>query len=145
MDTPELNRPFDSMYLGKRELGHCDTSGGRLSVAQANTHRAPLGYDKRRSFDRGPGGYGGLGPSPFDGLGLSSEEETALPHIPTPEHRSKHQKSKVGVSLGSKRMVSNFLRSRRKGIGGSEEAGASHEENIGGADETPAKGSPLFI
>ncbi|KAK5949415.1 hypothetical protein OHC33_009588 [Knufia fluminis] len=144
MDTPNLNRPFDSMYLGKREIGHQDTTGGRLSVAQAQqAQNHVLGYDKRRSFERGPGGYGGLGPSPFDGqTPVKQEEETALPHFPTPEDQLKHKSSKMGMSLGSKRMVSNFLRSRRKAVS-SEEGAAVHEEDVQG--ETPGKDSPLYV
>lgn len=139
MDTPELNRPFDSMYLGKREVGFNDTTGGRLSVAK---HAHTYGYSKRRSFDRGPGGYGGLGPSPLDG---HTAEETALPQIPTPESQRKTSGGKISASLGTKRLVSNFLRSRRRG-GNSTEDGSSNDH---GAEtnvfETPARSSPAFL
>lgn len=139
MDIPELNRPFDSMYLGKREVGFNDTTGGRLSVAK---HTHTYGCRKRRSFDRGPGGYGGLGPSPFDG---QAPEETALPQIPTPESQCKTSGKKIGASLGTKRMVSNFLRSRRKG-GNSTEDGSSHDHGAEEHDfDTPVRSSPLFI
>lgn len=134
MDTPEVNRPFDSMYLGKRELGYSDVAGGRLSVAhQAG---AVLGYDKRASFDRGPGGYGGLGPSPLE----SGETDTALPHVPSPEYGLKHKASKLSLTLGSKRMVSNFLRSRRKAT--SDEVAVSHDEHV---QHDIHGNSPVFV
>lgn len=119
MDTPELNRPFDSMYLGKREVGFADTAGARLSVAN-------------KSIDvRGPNGYGGLGPPPI-GTPKRFDRETALPHFPTPEDDAKKQhnfvKGAVTLGIGSKRMVSNFLRSRRKG-------GSSDKENQPGSDQ----------
>ena len=142
MDTPEGNRPFDSMYLGKRELGFSDTSGGRLSVA---TKQQVYGYNKQRSFDRGPGGYGGLGPPPF-GTPPKSEDETALPHITTPETRAKAT-TKTSLTLGSKRIVSNFLRSRRKGNSSENETpSTSHQEFAAvKASEDATTDSPLFI
>lgn len=142
MDTPELNRPFDSMYLGKREVGLSDASGGRLSVA----HNQKLGYDKRRSFERGPGGYGGLGPSPFERTPSRRDSETALPHFPTPEQGKSTASGRIGASTATKRIVSNFLRSRRKDSS-SGESRAKHEEEIGKRvrEETPARSSPLFI
>ncbi|KAK5096879.1 hypothetical protein LTS08_007369 [Lithohypha guttulata] len=150
MDTPELNRPFDSMYLGKRETGFPDSSG-RLSTTQANTQTQSHGYNKRRSFERGPGGYGGLGPSPFDGQTAArpeGEEETALPHVPTPENQGRDNTKRLGKSMSTKRMVSNFLRSRRKaGNSGEDDCDANKEEDISNKAvlETPPKSSPLFI
>lgn len=141
MDTPEGNRPFDSMYLGKRELGFHDTSGGRLSVA---TKQNSYSYNKQRGFDRGPGGYGGLGPSPFETPGRE-QEETALPHIPTPEDRAKNS-LKSGLSQGSKRMVSNFLRSRRKGSSENHVSEIINQKHAAvKANEGAATSSPLFI
>lgn len=144
MDGVDFNRVADSMYLGEREAGHPDTTGGRVSVTQAQRpHNHALGYDKRQSFDRGPGGYGGLGPSPLDGhIAEDDEEATALPHMPTQERGLKHRPSKVGMSMASKRMVSNFLRSRRKAVS-SEEDAVSHEENVW--DDTAGTSSPLFV
>lgn len=135
MDTPELNRPFDSMYLGKREVGLTDTTGGRLSVA----HK-PLDV-------RGPQGYGGLGPSPFE-TPRRDEEETALPHIPTPEEETKKQgavKNDLRLKTGSKRMVSNFLKSRRLGRASDKENQRSSESNGGMGHSTPSASSPLFV
>lgn len=146
MDTPEMNRPFDSIYLGKREMGFNDTAGGRLSVARTNGQGQNASYKAQASCERDPGGYGGLGPSPFESqTPTEHEEDTALPHIPTPEDK---QKMKVGGMLGAtlstKRMVSNFLRSRRKGGNSTEDgANATHEEDV--EAETPTKSSPLFI
>ena len=75
MDVPAENRPFDSMYLGKREGGIPDT---RLSVAPN-----PSGAT------RGPKGYGGLGPSPF-------QADTALPEVPTPSNGAEKMKGALG-------------------------------------------------
>ena len=97
MDVPELNRPFDSMYLGKREsgVGGSIMPGARLSVApHANT--------------RGSKGYGGLGPPPFDG-----EQDTALPKVPSPGPTVALNANMSGL-WSSKRMVSDFLRKRRE-------------------------------
>lgn len=143
MDTPEGNRPFDSMYLGKRELGFSDTSGGRLSVANKQTI---YGCNKQRSFERGPGGYGGLGPPPF-GTPPKNEEETALPHLPTPESNRAKPAIKSGLSLGSKRIVSNFLRSRRKGNSSETDTPSiAHREYAAvKASEDATTSSPLFI
>ncbi|KIX97934.1 uncharacterized protein Z520_06012 [Fonsecaea multimorphosa CBS 102226] len=112
MDVPPHNRPFDSMYLGKRTPGHPDTFGSnRLSVAS------------RSKFD-------GAGLDLQTDLGDGNEGATALPS----------QSYSVGKSaarmlglLGSKRMVSNFLRSRRG------ERSTSAGEHILG------EGSPAFI
>ncbi|KAK5086217.1 hypothetical protein LTR70_000003 [Exophiala xenobiotica] len=144
MDALSFNQPSDSMYSGERESGYQDTAGGRLSVAHVQQpHNHPLGYDKRRSFDRGPGGYGGLGPSPFDSQTLVKHEEPrALPHVPTPEDQLKRKPSRAGMSLASKRMVSNFLRSRKKAVG-SDEGAMSHEENV--RNDVPGTSSPLFV
>lgn len=142
MDIPEGNRPFDNMYLGKRELGFHDTSGDRPSVTMQHH---PQDYARQRDLDRGPRGYGGLGPSPLE-TPKQSEEETALPHIPTPEEDRAKRGSKSGLSLGTRRMVSNFLRSRRKADDSeSDGPGVSHEEHATAAQQNTSTSSPLFI
>lgn len=144
MDTPEGNRPFDSMYLGKRDLGFSDTLNGRLSVA---TKQHTYGYNKQRSFDRGPGGYGGLGLPP-SWTPDKSEEDTALPHITTPEtNRAKVTANKSSLTLGSKRMVSNFLRSRRKENSSESDGGTiAHKEFAAlKVSEDASTSSPLFV
>jgi hypothetical protein len=95
MDVPELNRPFDSMYLGKGDTAPVASS--RLSVAANGSQR-------------GPGRYGGLGANPFDG-----ERDTALPDISFQEHAPNGGSSKGGFAglWSSKRMVSDFLKKRR--------------------------------
>lgn len=93
MDVPPENRPFDSMYLGKRTPGLPDTMGSsRLSVAQ----QAPKGSRDSPIRD----GYNGGG----------TVGATALPAASSTVGRSA---SRVLGMLTSKRMVSNFLRSRR--------------------------------
>lgn len=136
MDTPNLNRPFDSIYLGKREGGFADSTNGRLSTRHI------------------VGSYGGLGPNPLVAPDKTGGG-TALPHFPTPEadERAKHS-SRPGRSFGSKRIVSNFLRSRRR-------AGRDKDDNDcnGGQsrtitaprwdseerDEVEHRTSPLFV
>ncbi|KAH0846734.1 hypothetical protein AYO21_07897 [Fonsecaea monophora] len=112
MDVPPHNRPFDSMYLGKRTQGHPDTFGNnRLSVAP------------RITLD-------GAGQELETGLGDGNEGATALPSRSYSVGKSA---AKVLGLLGSKRMVSNFLRSRRG------ERSTSAGEHILG------EGSPAFI
>ncbi|OAP56912.1 hypothetical protein AYL99_09024 [Fonsecaea erecta] len=112
MDVPPHNRPFDSMYLGKRTSGHPDIFGGnRLSVAPRTTLDEP-GLDMQTD--------------PGDG----HEGTTALP--PRSYSVGKSAAKVLGL-LGSKRMVSNFLRSRRG------ERSTSAGEHILG------EGSPAFI
>ncbi|EXJ71954.1 uncharacterized protein A1O5_04456 [Cladophialophora psammophila CBS 110553] len=112
MDVPPHNRPFDSMYLGKRTPGHPDTFGSsRLSVAP------------RTMLDGG-----GLDmPTDLDGV---AEGETALPSRSYSVGKSA---AKVLGLLGSKRMVSSFLRSRR-----GERSTSAGEHSLG-------EGSPAFI
>lgn len=104
MDVPESNRPFDSIYLGKGEMSN-SASGTRLSVAA-------------HSSQRGPGGYGGLGASPFDG-----EHDTALPDMALSQQASNMGNVKGGFSgiWNSKRIVSDFLKKRRARVSDSEE------------------------
>ena len=93
MDVPPLNRPFDSMYLGKRTPGHADTLGNsRLSVAP----RASKSYSSLRIADEEIGGD----------TGLTANSSSSL---------ISRNASKVLGFFGSKRMVSNFLKSRREG------------------------------
>ncbi|KIW26942.1 uncharacterized protein PV07_06729 [Cladophialophora immunda] len=112
MDVPPHNRPFDSMYLGKRTPGHPDTFGSnRLSVAP------------RTTLDGG-------GMDMQTDLGVGDDGATALPSRSYSVGKSA---AKVLGLLGSKRMVSNFLRSRRG------ERSTSAGEHILG------EGSPAFI
>jgi hypothetical protein len=106
MDVPPHNRPFDSTYLGKRTPGHPDTMGApRLSVAR------PL-------------------PEVPEGVDSSAVEATDPPSGTVPVGRSA---SKVSGMFGSKRMVSNFLKSRKVSKSTSEDG-----QNMVG-------GSPAFI
>lgn len=136
MDTPNLNRPFDSMYLGKREAGFADSASGRLSTRRLT------------------GGYGGLGHSPFETPGKVGEG-TALPHFPTPDTDEKAKYStKLGRSIGSKRIVSNFLRSRRRANRGTDDDSANGEQSRDATaprwdseeiEEAEHGRSPLFV
>lgn len=91
MDVPPHNRPFDSMYLGKRTPGHADTLGNsRLSVAP----RTSKSYGGLRMPDEETGG------------------DTALAIAPSSSSISRNASKVLGL-FSSKRMVSNFLKSRR--------------------------------
>ncbi|KAJ9502227.1 hypothetical protein H2202_002292 [Exophiala xenobiotica] len=106
MDVPPHNRPFDSTYLGKRTPGHPDTMGApRLSVAR------PL-------------------PEVPEGVDSSAAEASDPPSGTLPVGRSA---SKVMGMFGSKRMVGNFLKSRKVSKSTSEDG-----QNMVG-------GSPAFI
>ncbi|KAJ9612074.1 hypothetical protein H2200_003669 [Cladophialophora chaetospira] len=109
MDVPPHNRPFDSMYLGKRTFGHPDAFGtnSRLSVAP----RISEDLNERN-------------------IGAEEDQTTALPSRSYSAGRSA---AKMFGLLGSKRMVSNFLKSRR----------ADKEMNVG--DHTAKEGSPAFL
>ncbi|KAI1617588.1 hypothetical protein EDD36DRAFT_413305 [Exophiala viscosa] len=92
MDVPLENRPFDSMFLGKRTQGFPDTIGNsRLSVAQQvpNLSKDTLTQD----------GY------------KPNVAEPTIPRATSPAVG--RSASRVLGMLTSKRMVSNFLRSRR--------------------------------
>ena len=104
MDVPESNRPFDSVYLGKGELG-TSNSGTRLSVAAYGSQR-------------GPGGYGGLGRNPFD-----HNQDTALPDMALSQHAINTTNIRKGFSgiWNSKRIVSDFLKKRRTRMSNSDE------------------------
>lgn len=92
MDVPPHNRPFDSMYLGKRTPGHPDAFGNsRLSVAP---HVSPTHGGSRADVAQG---------SP-------NVETTALPSASSSAGTNT---SKVLSLFSSKRMVSNFLKTRR--------------------------------
>lgn len=87
MDVPPHNRPFDSMYLGKRTFGHPDMFGDRLSVAPQVTEEAG-------SMSNQGTGDGASG-------------------LPSGSQSGSRGGSKMFGLLGRKRMVSNFLKSRR--------------------------------
>jgi hypothetical protein len=92
MDVPTHNRPFDSMYLGKRTPGHPDTMGSsRLSVAQQIPEDCG-GVDLKHTTD----------PASDQEIGFTSGSTTAG-----------RSASKVLGLFSSRRMVSNFLKSRR--------------------------------
>ncbi|KIW57314.1 hypothetical protein PV05_05881 [Exophiala xenobiotica] len=112
MEVPPHNRPFDSTYLGKRTPGHPDTMGDpRLSVAR------PVAEVSE----------GLLLPSQHDS---SAVKATDLQWGTLPVGRSA---SKVLGMFGSKRMVSNFLKSRKISKSTSEDGQSVHG------------GSPAFI
>ncbi|RVX69132.1 hypothetical protein B0A52_06845 [Exophiala mesophila] len=110
MDVPTQNRPFDSMYLGKRTPGHADTLGNsRLSVAPRKSKSyGALQWDEAGHF----GDVQSSGHSA--GIGSSSRTRAA---------------SKVMGILGSNRIVSNFLKSRRERYGGATEANSATDES----------------
>ncbi|ETI23217.1 hypothetical protein G647_05015 [Cladophialophora carrionii CBS 160.54] len=108
MDVPPHNRPFDSMYLGKRTFGHPDTFGdNRLSVAPR------ISEDVTEPNKE-----------------LAPDETDAMPSRSYSAGRSA---AKMFGLLGSKRMVSNFLKSRR-----GDRSTSAGEQNV-------ANGSPAFI
>jgi hypothetical protein len=93
------------MYLGKRTFGHPDTFGhNRLSVAPNGTIESTKGSGE--------------------------DETTALPSRPVSAGKSA---AKMFGLLGSKRMVSNFLKSRRG------DKSTSAEEHL------MVDGTPAFI
>ena len=91
MDVPRHNRPFDSMYLGKRTPGHADTLGhSRLSVAP-----------------RASKSYGGLR-MPYE-----KTQADVLPAGASSSSTISRSASKIAGLFSGKRMVSSFLRNRR--------------------------------
>lgn len=91
MDVPRHNRPFDSMFLGKRTPGHADTLGdSRLSVAP-----------------RASKSYGGLRMPDQD------IEASAFPAAASSSSSISRSVSKIAGLFSGKRMVSNFLKSRQ--------------------------------
>lgn len=99
MDVPLQNRPFDSMYLGQRTPGHPDTVGdNRLSVAP----KVSLDWS---------------GSEVKETVRHTATETKTLPSGTSSMGRSA---SKVLEVFRSKRMVSNFLKSRREDKGTSE-------------------------
>ncbi|EXJ80577.1 hypothetical protein A1O1_08723 [Capronia coronata CBS 617.96] len=112
MDVPPHNRPFDSMYLGKRTPGHPDTIGSsRLSVAPY----VPTTLDGSDAQAR-------KGQGVTDANGLSSE----------PASIGRNAARMLGL-FNSKRMVSNFLKSRRT------------ERSRSESGQSTAGGSPAFL
>jgi len=132
LNTPNFNQSSSTMHLGNREAGSIDTTDARVSIPN-------------RSRDvRGPRGYGGLGSPPFT-TPEKPEEETALPHFPTPETEVKKQglvKNELTLGIGSKRMVSNFLKSRRTSRTSNKK---SQEDNVELENTGPNANSPLFV
>lgn len=103
MDVPHHNRPFDSTYLGRRQL----EDDNRLSVAPAND-------GKHR-----PKTYGDLGSPPFSHNKLAINTRHIPPGptaLPMPSNPSESQRTVSGLSIGQagKRLVSTLLRNRRK-------------------------------
>ncbi|KAL2426623.1 hypothetical protein ABEF95_010849 [Exophiala dermatitidis] len=112
MDVPPHNRPFDSMYLGKRTPGHPGTIGNsRLSVAPC----VPPKPESDNVDEPTEYGATGAGTGPL---------ETST---------SSRNTSKVFGLFNSKRMVSNFLRSRRS------------EKSVSGSGQSMAGEGPAFI
>ena len=110
MAVPEHNRPFDSIYLGKEDIGtQVGLGPGRLSVAPG---KVMLGEQSSRSaefWDQLGTVYDGAG----DGQRSSPMSDTALPRIVSGQHTGSGKKG-FDMSAGSRRLVSNFLKSRRK-------------------------------
>ena len=112
MDVPPHNRPFDSTYLGKRTPGHPDAMGApRLSVAR------PV-------------------PEVSEGLVLPNRHDSSTVEatdLPAGTLHGGRSSSKVLGMFGSKRMVSNFLKSRKI------------SKSISEDGQTMLGGSPAFI
>ncbi len=106
MDCPDANRPFEPEYLGTEQPMQAIGKAARLSVAPAGT-------------------------TPAMTPGYSGDDEggdTALPEVRTPGDKR--------MMMSSKRMVSNFLRSRRK----------NHQARAQMDDQTTTEGSsPAFV
>ena len=85
MDTPDGNRPFDSEYLGTKQSYSIGGKAGRLGVAPTTGAATP------------------------EYFGDDEDGDTVLPKI---QERGANNENKKMTN--SKRMVSNFLRSRRK-------------------------------
>lgn len=112
MDVPPHNRPFDSTYLGKRTPRYADTIGNsRLSVAPC----FPVKADGSDTPDSGENGAG-------ETYGIPSESSTVG-----------RSAAKILGLFNSKRMVSNFLKSRRA------------ERSASESGLSMARGSPAFI
>ncbi|KAK5065185.1 hypothetical protein LTR84_001021 [Exophiala bonariae] len=111
MDVPRHNRPFDSMYLGKRTPGHADTLGhSRLSVAPRESKS-----------------YGGLRRPP------KNIQDDALPIVTSSSTTVSRSASKIASLFSGRRMVSNFLRTRRI------------ERSVSADEKDTYAGGPAFI
>lgn len=111
MAVPEHNRPFDSMYLGKEDIGAQTGLGpGRLSVAPTKTM---IGENPSKSADFWQR-MGTLNDGADESHNSSPYSDTALPPVVNVQDVSSRT-AKSGMSAGSSRLVSNFLRSRRRG------------------------------
>lgn len=110
MAVPEHNRPFDSMYLGKEDVSNQVGPGpGRLSVAQGKMVLSEQGNRSAEYWDQLGNPYHGAS-EPQKSSPLS---DTALPRIVSEQHTGSGKKG-FDMNAGSKRLVSNFLKSRRK-------------------------------
>jgi hypothetical protein len=110
MAVPEHNRPFDSMYLGKEDVEVQTGLGpGRLSVAPMRTI---VGENSSKSADFWQR-MGTLHDGADEGQYSSPYSDTALPPIVNGQEASS-KTGKSGMSAGSSRLVSNFLKSRRR-------------------------------
>lgn len=110
MTVPEHNRPFDSMYLGKEDIGaHIGLGPGRLSVAPVRTIAGEHASKSAEFWQR----MGSLRIGADEGQQSSPHSDTALPRIASGQGVS-GKISKFGISEGSSRLVSNFLKSRRR-------------------------------
>lgn len=111
MAVPEQNRPFDSTYLGKEDIGVQTGLGpGRLSVAPART---VVGEKANKSPDFWQR-MGTLNDGADEGQRSSPYGDTALPPIVSGQDVSS-KTAKSGLSVGSSRLVNTFLRNRRRG------------------------------
>jgi hypothetical protein len=111
MAVPEHNRPFDSMYLGKEDIGvQIGLAPGRLSVAPTRTI---VGENANKSPDLWQR-MGTVHDGADEGQHSSPHSDTALPPIVSGRGVSS-KTAKSGMSAGSSRLVSNFLRNRRRG------------------------------
>ncbi len=109
MAVPEHNRPFDSMYPGKEDVGiQIGLGSRRLSVAPG---KVVLGEKDNKSAEFWDC-MGVMHDGTDEGQQSSPMRDTALPRI-APGHAWSDMKT-FEVGAGSKRLVSNFLRSRRK-------------------------------
>ena len=110
MTVPEDNRPFDSIYLGKEDIGaQIGLGPGRLSVAPTRTGLGDHASDSTEFWQR----MGSLHDGADEGQQSSPYSDTALPRILSKQEPS-GKTSRFGMSVGSSRLVSNFLKSRRR-------------------------------
>ena len=110
MAVPEHNRPFDSIYLGKEDIGaQIGLGPGRLSVAPTRTILGDHASEPTEFWQQ----MGSLHDGADEGQHSSPYSDTALPRIVSKQEPS-GKTSKFGMSVGSSRLVSNFLKSRHR-------------------------------